>query len=152
MTLRNDQVLDVFRELPGHRGSSLAELDAVEKTLGVRLPRRYRELMELDSQRLCRAGIVASPRRLFEIRDEAKGLLVEDGYEFRLQPEDVVFAWDDIYAFYFFRADGTDDPAVMMFNYYDSTFDWKPVQAFDTLTAYFTDALRRYLNLNLNLD
>ena len=64
------------------------------------------------------------------------------------QPEDVVFAWDDIYAFYFFRADGTDDPAVMMFNYYDSTFDWKPVQAFDTLTAYFTDALRRYLNLD----
>ncbi len=103
--------------------------------------------MELDAQRLCGAGIVATLRRLPELREDANDLLVHDGYEFRLQPEDVVFAWDDIYAFYFFKADGTHAPATMMFNYNDSTYDWKPVSAFDTLTGYFTDNLRRYLNV-----
>jgi len=148
MRLRNDQVLDVFRELPDHRDCSNTELDVTEVALGLCYPRQYRAMMELDGGRLYDAGIVAPLHLLDELRQEAIGLLIEDGYLFSLQREDVVFAWEDIYAFYFFKADGTDDPAVMMFNYYDSSHDWKPVVAHDTLTAYFTDSLRRYLKLD----
>jgi hypothetical protein len=148
MALQDNQVLDIFRELPEHRGCSAAELDAVETTFGVRFPKRYREMMELDSGRLCGAGIVAPLRRLTELRQDASELLIVDGHDFRLHPDDVVFAWEEIFAFYFFRADGSDDPAVMMFNYYDSTHDWQPKVAFDSLTFYFTDALRRYLGLD----
>lgn len=147
MTLSNDQVLDVFRDLPGHRGCSITELDDVETAFAVCFPRRYRAMMELDAGRLCDAGIVAPLNRLNELHQDADGLLNEDGHLFRLEREDVVFAWKDTYAFYFFKADGTDDPAVMMFNYYDSSHDWKPVVAHDTLTAYFADALRLYLKL-----
>ena len=147
MTIRNDHVLDVFRELPGHRGCSSDELDAAEAQLGVTLPQRYREMMSLDAERLCRAGIAAPIRCLQELRQDAIDLLVEDGHSYRPDGDDVVFAWEDIYAFYFFKADGDDDPPVKMFNYYDSGHDGPPVVAYDTLTAYFTDALRRYLKL-----
>jgi hypothetical protein len=116
--------------------------------LGVTLPQRYREMMQLDAARLCGAGIVAPIRRLQELRQDAIDLLIEDGRSYRPDADEVVFAWDDIYAFYFFKADGNDDPPVMMFNYYDSEHDWAPVVAYDTLTTYFTDALRRYLKLS----
>ena len=148
MTIRNDQVLDVFRELPSHRGCSKEEFDATEMHLGVLLPKRYREMMQLDAGRLCDAGIVAPIGRLQELRQDATDLLTEDGHSYRLGAEDVVFAWDDIYAFYFFKASGNDDPPVMMFNYYDSDHDWTPVVAYDTLTTYFIAALRRYLKLS----
>ncbi|WP_146517788.1 SMI1/KNR4 family protein [Stieleria varia] len=148
MTIRNDQVLDIFRELPGHRGCSEGELDVAESQLGVELPMRYREMMQLDAGRLCGAGIVAPIRRLQELRQDAIALLIEDGHSYRPDADDVVFAWEDIYAFYFFKADGNNDPPVMMFNYDDSEHDWAPVIAYDTLTTYFTDALRRYLDLN----
>lgn len=148
MTIRNDQVLDVFRELPGHRGCSKDELDAAQTQLGVALPQRYREMMQLDAGRLCGAGIVAPIRRLQELRRDVIDLLIEDGHSYRPDADDVVFAWEDIYAFYFFKADGNEDPPVMMFNYYDSEHDWVPVVAYDTLTTYFTDALRRYLKLS----
>lgn len=148
MTIRNDQVLDIFRELPGHRGCSKDELDAAQAQLGVTLPQRYREMMQLDAARLCGAGIVVPIRCLQELRQDAIDLLIEDDHSFRPHADDVVFAWDEIYAFYFFKADGRDDPPVMMFNYYDSKHDWEPVVAYDTITTYFTDALRRYLNLS----
>lgn len=147
MISRDDQVLDMFRELPSHRGCPAAELDAVETALGVVLPLRYRELMELDAERLCGAGIFAPLRHLNELRLHASQLLIEDGHAFRLERADVVFGWDDNYAFYFFKADATDDPAVKMFNYYDSSHGWKPVMAFDTVTTYVAAALRRYLKL-----
>ncbi len=147
MARQDNQVLEVFRALPEHRGCSISELNATETTLGVRFPQRYREMMELDSGRLCGAGIVVPLLRLGELRQDASGLLAEDGHEFRLEPDDFVFAWEDIFAFYFFKADGSDDPAVMMFNYYDSSHSWQPIIAFDSLTLYFTDALRRYLGL-----
>ncbi len=150
ITFRDDRVIDLFRELPDHRGCSAAELDAAEADLGVCFPARYRAMMELDATRLCGAGIVAPLHRLNDFRQEADGVLIEDGHLFRLERADVVFAWDGIFAFYFFNfnADGTDDPAVKMFNYYDSADDWKPVVSHDTLTAYFTDGLRRYLKLD----
>lgn len=148
MTIRNEQVLDVFRELPGHRGCSSYELDAAQTQLGVTLPQRYCEMMQLDAARLCGAGIVAPIRRLHELRQDAIDLLIGDGHSYRLDADDVVFAWDDVYAFYYFKADGNDDPPVMMFNYYDSAHDWAPVVAYNTLTTYFTDTLRRYLKLS----
>ena len=148
MTIRDDQVLDAFRELPGHRGCSKDELDATELHLGVLLPQRYREMMQLDAGRLCGAGIVAPIGRLQELRQDTIDLLTEDGHSYRLDADDVVFAWDDIYAFYFFKAGGNDDPPVMMFNYYDSDHDWTPVVAYDTITTYFIAALRRYLKLS----
>lgn len=147
MTMRNDQVLDIFRELPGHRGCSEDELDAAESQLGVALPQRYREMMELGEARLCGAGIVAPIGRLQELRRNAIDILIDEGRSYRPDADDVVFAWDDVHAFYLFKSDGDDNPPVMMFNYYDSGHDWVPVLAYDTLTAYFAAALRRYLNL-----
>ncbi len=106
MTIRNDQLLDVFRGLPNLRGCSQEELDAAQKLLGVSLPERYREMMQLGAERLSGAGIVAPIRHLNELRQDAMELLIEDGHSYRLAPDDVVFAWDDIYAFYLFKADG----------------------------------------------
>lgn len=148
MAIRNEQVLDVFRKLPGHRGCSKDELDSTQSQLGVTLPKLYREMMQLDAVSLCGAGIVAPIRRLQELRQDAIDLLIEDGHSNRPDAVDIVFAWDDIYAFYLFKADGNNDPPIMMFNYYDSEHDWSPVVAYDTLTTYFTDALRRYLKLS----
>ncbi|MCC9603338.1 SMI1/KNR4 family protein [Stieleria sp. JC731] len=148
MTLRDDEILEVFRELPGHRGSSAAELDATEKLLGIKFPVQYREFMELDSNRLCIAEIAAPLSHLAKLHVCATELLERDGFEFRLQADDVVFAWDEIYAFLFFKADGSNDPATWMFNYNDSESDGKPVVISESLTGYFTDRLRQYLNLS----
>lgn len=148
MAIHNDQVLDVFRELPGHRGCSKEELDAAQTQLGTTLPKRYREMMQLDAERLCGAGIVAPIRHLQKLRQDAMDLLIEDGHSYRLDPDDVVFAWDDVYAFYLFKTVGNDDPPIKMFNYYDSKHDWTPVIAYDSLAIYFIDALRRYLTLS----
>ncbi len=82
MTLRNDQVLDVFRELPDHRGCSITELDVAQAALGVCFPQRYRAMLELDAGRLCNAGIVAPLHCLNDLRHEANGLLIEDGHLF----------------------------------------------------------------------
>lgn len=145
--LHDNQVLDIFRNLPEHRGCTPDQLQSVENNLGVLFPQFYNEMMLLDAARLASARIVAPLNQLQELRREAMSILVEDGHALRLTPQDVVFAWNDIFAFYFFKADGTVDPTVMMFNYYNSDNDWKAVVAFETLSAFFANAIRHYLKL-----
>lgn len=147
MYFRDDDVLQMFRELPGHRGNTKQELDDVQAQLGVSFPSVYRDMMRLDAARLVSAGIVFPIHKLKSWRDEADEQLLEDGYCFRFCPHDVVFAWEETFAFIFFRAVGDIDTPVMKFNYYNSDDDWEPQIAFDTLTNFFAAHLRRYLNL-----
>ena len=147
MTLRDDEVIDLFRELPGHRGCAAADFDDVERQFAIKLPSLYRTMMQLDAARLVSAGIVVPLDRLQERRNDANAILTEQGHLFRLGINDVVFAWDDIFVFYFFAANGESDPPVMKFNYYSSENNWEPTVAYSTLTKYFADALRRYLKL-----
>lgn len=147
MIFRNEHILDIFRELPGHRGCTDDELNTSEQQLSVQLPKCYREMMKLDSQRLVNAGIVAPLHQLQMKRQNAIDILVEDNHTFQLAPHDVVFAWEDTFAFYFFTADGNPDPPVMMFNYYSSDMDWKATTADDRLTDYFISRIRQYLKL-----
>jgi hypothetical protein len=147
MTLRDDQVIDIFRELPGHRGCKAEELDDVEHRFGIKLPMLYRTMMQLDAARLASAGIVVPLNRLQESREDANAILMQDGYSFRLAPCDVVFAWVDIYAFYFFKANEESDPPVMEFNYYLNRSNGEPMVAYRTLSMYFAIALRQYLNM-----
>jgi hypothetical protein len=141
MKLSDDQVLKVFGELPDHRGTSSEELDAVERQFGVTLPAQYRTMMQLDAGRLTGAKIVLPLGSLQEHREDANQILVEDGHSFRLAATDFVFAWDDIFAFYFFTAKGKSDRPVMRFNYYLSSDNWEPAVAYNSLTKYFADAI-----------
>ena len=147
MILSDEQVLEVFRELPGHRGHSSAELDTVEQQFGIKLPPQYRTAMQLGAERLVAAEIVLPLKSLEEYRGEANHILIEHGRSFRLAATDFVFAWDDIFAFYYFAASGDSDPPVMRFNYYSSEDNWEPAVAYVTLEKYFAEAIRKYLKL-----
>ena len=147
MQFDNEKVLEIFRDLPNHRGCTNDELDAAEQHFSVQLPQHYREMMKLDEIRLVNAGIVYPLSKLQSARQDAIEVLIEDGYTFQLAPNDIVFAWEDIFAFYFFTANGNPDPPVMMFNYYSSDRDGKATILYDTLGAYFNERIRDYLKL-----
>lgn len=104
--------------------------------------------MALDSKRLVNSGTVAPLQQLMELKAEAERLLTEVGSGFRLSPDELVFAWDEIYSFYFFKADGSEDPPVMMFNYNDSSHNWEPVVATDSLTAFIAFKLGQHLKID----
>jgi hypothetical protein len=140
-------VLDTFREMPGHRGCAESELTRVEQELGVALPPFYRAMMLLDATRLYNIDVFLRLAELRERREQACDLLLEDGHEFELAPEHVVFAWDDIYAFYFFTAVGRDDVPVLEFSYYSPNEDGLPSVAYDSLPEFFAERLKEYLRL-----
>ena len=147
MILSDQQVLEIFSELPSHRGCSSEELNAVEQQFGIKLPQQYRTMMQLDAERLVAAEIVLSLNSLRKYRDEASHILINHGRSFRLAATDFVFAWDEVYAFYFFSANGEPDSPVKKFNYYSSEDNWEPTIACATLAKYFAEMIRHYLKL-----
>ena len=145
--LRDDEVIRIFLELPGRRGCTDEELDVAERRSGVPLPSIYREMMRSDAARLVSAGIAVPLDRLQAARDDATEILIQDDRPFRLSPNEVVFAWDDIFAFHFFDATSGPDPPVRRFNYYSSDDGWAPILVYESLSRYFAEGLRRYLGL-----
>lgn len=144
----HDAVLDVFRDLPNHHGWTESQLDSIDAQFGITLPNVYRTMMRLDASRLIDAGIVAGFEDLQDNRNSALELLVEDGHAFRLARSDFVFAWNEIYSFIYFSADGNPDPEVMEFNYYSQEGRvWIPTVRSDSLKTYFANSIRSYLKL-----
>lgn len=141
------QVLEVFSALPGHRGCTEADLDAIEQELNVTFPAFFRWIMTQDAQRLYNTGIFVPLSRLADRKADARRLLAEDGHEFRLAREHVVFAWDDIRAFQFFSATGGDDVPVCEFDYYSDPNDGRPTGVTDTLAEFYAARLQEYLRL-----
>ncbi|MCE9545945.1 MAG: hypothetical protein K8T25_10560 [Planctomycetia bacterium] len=146
-SLSNNEVLRIFEVLQGHHGCPESVLNDAEQLVSGRLPPTYRRLMLLDADRLLATGVFLPPDKLSDHKQEAQELLLEDNYSFRLERTHVVFAWLDIYAFYFFDAIGSDDVPVFEFNYYSSDNDRLPRECSRTVPEFFAKIIRDYLKL-----
>ena len=139
-------VLDIFRELPQHRGCAIGELDVAEHQLAVRLPRFYRDMMLLDAYRLCNTKIFVPVAELPEWTRTASDDF-HPGTVWTLSPRDVIFAVapgaEDNY---FFSADGCDDPPVYGLVLNTSNPSTPNVVA-DTLSYFTAEILRSFLKL-----
>jgi len=111
----DDEVVQIFEELPNHQGCSSADLDDAEQAFGAAFPSIYRRLMLLDERRMLSIGWILPVRKLKDWKREAEHLLTEDRHEFQLEPHHVVFAWYDIHSFFFLPPMG-----VTMSRYIDS--------------------------------
>lgn len=144
-TLSDNAVLEMFRDLPGHRGYSDCEFDSIESKLGIKFPGYYRRLMSFDSDRLINTGMILP---LSQIRantsDEVDPL---DGEPPTFVTPRIVFAVDDIRAVFAMDCVGTDDSAVYEFDHYNADEDSHPIKIHDTLAPFFADILRGYLGL-----
>ncbi|MDM4019510.1 SMI1/KNR4 family protein [Roseiconus lacunae] len=144
--LSTQDVLDIFRELPQHRGCAVAELDAVEKQLAVSLPKFYRDMMLLDAYRLYNTEIFVP---VSELCDWTRTALhdFDRGTVRTLSPNDVIFAVapgaEDNY---YFLADGSDDPPVYGLSLNTSNPSTPNVIA-DALSFFTAEILRSSLRL-----
>lgn len=144
----DDEVLQIFEDLPNHLGCSPADLDDAEQAFGAVFPKIYRRLMLLDERRMLSIGWILPIGKLKDWKHDAEHLLTEDEHEFQLEPQHVVFAWYDIHSFYFFAADGSDDVPVYRFNYYSDDDDWLPVVESLSVREFLIQRIRSYLKLN----
>lgn len=140
-------VLRIFEELPDHRGCKDSVLDDAERQFGVQFPPTYRRLMRLDARRLVGTGVFLSPTALADHKTAAQELLLENNRSFRLEPLHVVFAWVEVFAFYFFEAVGSDDVPVYEFNYYSSDNNYLPREYSPNVADFFAEHIRNYLNI-----
>ena len=99
----DDEVIQIFEELPNHQGCSPADLADAELQFGASFPTIYRRLMLLDERRMLSVGWILPVNKLAEWKRDAEQILNNDGHDFQLAPNHVVFAWYDIHSFYFFR-------------------------------------------------
>ncbi len=143
----DDEVLQLFEDLPRHRGCGLSDLEKVEDTLGVSLPPTYRRLMLLDERRMLACGYVLPVDRLPEGRRNAEELLQEDGFDFRFETNHVVFAWYEVHSFFYFEARGRDDVPVFEFDYCSGESYGLPMKRFPTARTFLVDLIRQYLKL-----
>ncbi|QDU43253.1 hypothetical protein Mal52_17250 [Symmachiella dynata] len=144
----DDEVLQIFEDLPNHLGCSPAELDDAEQAFGAVFPPIYRRLMLLDERRMLSIGWILPVSKLKVWKHDAEHLLTEDEHEFQLEPNHVVFAWYEIYSFYFFTAGGKDDVPVYRFNYYSEEDNWHPALAASSIREFLIQRIRSYLKLN----
>ena len=144
--LSPQDILDIFRELPQHRGCTIDELDAAEQELAVSLPRFYRDIMLLDAYRLYNTEIFVPVSKLPEWTRTATDDF-QCGSVWTLTPRDVIFAVapgaEDNY---FFPTDGSDDPPVYGLVLNTSNPSTPNVVA-DTLSYFTAEILRSFLKL-----
>ncbi len=144
----DDEVLQIFEDLPNHLGCLPAELDDAEQAFGAVFPPIYRRLMLLDERRMLSIGWILPVGKLAAWKRDAEHLLKNDEHTYRLEPHHVVFAWYDIHSFYFFTADGKDDVPVYRFNYYSDDDDWLPAIESTSVREFLIKRIRSYLKLN----
>lgn len=143
------EAIEIFDEMPGKRGVEETLLDDFELEFDCKLPPLYRRLMIEDGARMCNIPRISHPSKLRENRSEADFILCEetDDYTYRLQSNHVVFAWEDIYGFYFFEAIGNDDVPVYLFNYYDDSDNGRPRIESSSVYEFIAWRIREYLQL-----
>ncbi|QEG00732.1 hypothetical protein Mal15_48040 [Stieleria maiorica] len=144
-TFTDNAVLEMFRDLPGHRGCADGEFDAIESRLGIKFPGYYRRLMSFDSDRLINTGMILP---LSQIRANTIAEIDPlDGEPPIIVTPRIVFAVDDIRAIFAMDCLGSDDSPVYEFDHYNADEDSQPIKIHDTLAPFFADILRVYLGL-----
>jgi hypothetical protein len=152
-TFSDDEVLEVFVNLPQHRGCPPTDIAEAESFVEGTLPPFYKWLMLLDEQRVIAIDDLHSVSKLQEARQNAEDVLreteeeVEDWPVLELQKKHVIFAWQGIYCFYFFEATGADDVPVYRFVYYSSDDEWRPTVVCRSVRTFLIGAIRDYLKL-----
>jgi hypothetical protein len=130
------------------RGSTVAELAALEQQLGVRFPTIYRRfLLELGvAAGHFLAGTELDAKGLAARRKAADELLLEDDHE-PLAPAAVVFAMHQGNVFLWFDAAAGEDPPV--WRYVEAE---ENVQEFPHFSAWFLAAARDEVEIKHSLD
>lgn len=143
------EAIEIFDEMPGKRGVAEQKLVGYETEFQCTLPPIYRRLMAEDGAHLSSIPGVSHPDKLRENRQEADYILCEetDDYTYRLQIDHVVFAWENIYGFYFFEGNGSDETPVYIFNYYDDTDGGLPRIVSPSIGEFLAEKIREYLQL-----
>lgn len=115
--LTQDEILSIIEQLPGARRSSEFEIACVESALAVKFPPTYRRMLLAAGHGLCSVPEFLTLPEIQTSTSAAAELLCEAECDFCLGPGDVVFAWFEIYAFYYFASIGSDDVPVYVFDY-----------------------------------
>lgn len=143
------EILQIFEDLPNHQGWDPTALDAVERQLEIQFPPIYRKLMVLGAHRIgsfWNAGsMFVSPHEIIEATRSGQKIIDEEGFEFKLGPKQIVFAWDSYFPI-FFEAIGSDAVPVCRPDpkYQDTTSPkiWLP-----TVYDFFVALIKSYLKL-----
>ena len=114
-----EDIFAILESLPSIRGASSDDIRRVELELGVTFPVPYRRY-------LVAAGEIGPARselfelgRLSEKRKEWLASAEEDGVLIPQRDNAIFFDETDMFSSYFFIADGSDDPTVFAYNYYN---------------------------------
>lgn len=148
-----DEIIRIFEDLPQHRGCSPVEIEEAESIFNGALPPFYKRLMLLDEQRMVATGSIRPVSELQNVRRDAEDILreeeelIEDWPVFNLSRNHVVFAWNDIYCFYYFEANGRDDVPVFRYVYYSDDDDRRPTIECRSVSDFMIESIRQFLKL-----
>ena len=143
----DEDVIQIFEELPSQTGCQDAVLDYVEGQLDVVLPPVYRRLMKHCRRRLVTSGICLGPEQLV---DETLGMnndLEAESFHYRMPSRHIILRFDPFgSSFWFCESFGLDNVPVFNFNL-DGANDEQPVECCESVSRFFAEEIRRYLKL-----
>ena len=114
-----EDVFAILESLPSVRGSVPEDIARIEHQLGVTFPEPYRRFLDAAGDIVPAGSEFFSLRSLPEQRVEWLSSVDED--DFPIPNRDLVVFFDhtDMFEAYFFTADGSADPTVFAYNYYN---------------------------------
>ena len=114
-----EDVFAILESLPSVRGSTPDDIAQVERQLGVVFPEPYRRFLGAAGD-IVPAGSEMFPlRSLPKQRKEWLSSIDEDDIPIPNRDLVVFFDHTDMFEAYFFAADGSADPTVFAYNYYN---------------------------------
>jgi hypothetical protein len=105
----------MYTNVVWHLFKTMTELDKIEKTRDIKLPKLYRTFYERASRQIPSKLIGTDLLEITDFPDYANELLKENDVDNFLEKDDFIFMFHQGYIFWFFKADGTTDP--MVFGY-----------------------------------
>ena len=114
-----EDVFAILESLPSCRGSTPDDIAQIERQLGVEFPEPYRRFLDAAGDIVPAGSEMFTLRSLPKQREEWLSSVDED--DFPIPNRDLVVFFDhtDMFAAYFFIADGSADPTVFAYNHYN---------------------------------
>ncbi len=117
--ISKEDIFAILEALPSVRGSTPDDILLIERKLGVAFPAPYRRFLEAAGDVVPAGSEMFPLSSLPEQRVEWLSSADEDNFPIPNRDLVVFFDHADMFEAYFFTADGTVDPTVFAYNYYD---------------------------------
>ena len=121
MSFTKEHIFAILESLPSVHGSTPDDIARIERELGLTFPESYRRFLEAAGD------IVPARTEMFSLQSlpaqRAEWLSSADEDDFSIPNRDLVVFFDhaDTFEAYFFVADGSVDPTVFAYNYYNGS-------------------------------